>query len=893
MAQEAGRRTPEARLPATIGRYKVVSRIGKGAMGVVYHAHDELMDRAVAIKVLTADLAGDPSIRTRFFREAKVAGQIVHPNVITVFDMGEENGRLYIVMELLQGQTLGEYLRGHPGLGLAEKLDIMTQVCSGMVAAHGRGIVHRDLKPSNLFVQTDGVVKLLDFGVARLADSNVTAAGLIIGTPDYMSPEQARGGEIDLRADVFSAGSVFYFLLTGRRPFAARDLPTLLHNVEYADPPPMAEADAPATVSAIVMKALQKDPARRYQSFSDLLADVLRFHKAYEAEGRKLLQATRAAFRDARQQATTAAAAAAVLGYESRATAEVSSLLAQHPALDEAEVASDAERAALLRDLPSLSGEVVRIRDQCTDDARRAGDWLARHRAAEGALAAGDLAGAERELAAVVQQQPAAVASSAMLARVRAAIQDAQERARRERALIAAAETSLKAGHWAEAGRLAEEALGVAPGSARAGQLREQALDGLAREQERTRRLADAEARVAEAGLTLARGDAQGAARLAQEALALDATNETGRAVLARAQAAITEAAAREVRLTKARSHAVRAQQWLEKGRLAKAIGEARRALALQPDDVVSAALIEEARRRQAVPASAATLGAGSSWVTPRNLGLAAAAVVLAGLVIVVGGRLFGGRDSVPGDAGTGAPPPSAAGAPRPEPVSPDAVAPPSGQPPPQSPAQTDSTVPPATPATPEAIPAGEPSDLALPELPRAAGEDESHHTTRRAQALASFNEAQDLLRRGRFQQALAIFEGLGRTEPAYPGIEERIAATRREVEAGARPSARRLLEEGARLEASGNMLDAMARYRAARAAEPDLPGLGERISSLSALMTSRAERLVSEGDADRGRGDPASAIRKYEEALRYFPPDHPAVRGVRQQLEKLRAGVP
>lgn len=241
MAQEAGRRTPEARLPATIGRYKVVSRIGKGAMGVVYHAHDELMDRAVAIKVLTADLAGDPSIRTRFFREAKVAGQIVHPNVITVFDMGEENGRLYIVMELLQGQTLGEYLRGHPGLGLAEKLDIMTQVCSGMVAAHGRGIVHRDLKPSNLFVQTDGVVKLLDFGVARLADSNVTAAGLIIGTPDYMSPEQARGGEIDLRADVFSAGSVFYFLLTGRRPFAARDLPTLLHNVEYADPPPMAE----------------------------------------------------------------------------------------------------------------------------------------------------------------------------------------------------------------------------------------------------------------------------------------------------------------------------------------------------------------------------------------------------------------------------------------------------------------------------------------------------------------------------------------------------------------------------------------------------------------------------------------------------------------------------
>jgi tetratricopeptide (TPR) repeat protein len=176
--------------------------------------------------------------------------------------------------------------------------------------------------------------------------------------------------------------------------------------------------------------------------------------------------------------------------------------------------------------------------------------------------------------------------------------------------------------------------------------------------------------------------------------------------------------------------------------------------------------------------------------------------------------------------------------------------------------------------------------------LSRAPGEDDERFRARRQRALARFEEAQALLGRGRFPQALAVFEALASDEPSYPGIEERLAATRRELAANTRPSARRLMDDGYRLESEGDMLGAMARYRAAREADANLAGLADRMASLTALMVGRAERLISEADGDRGRGDAASAIRKYDEALRYLPPDHPKAAGVRQQLEKLRAGA-
>jgi serine/threonine-protein kinase len=257
-------------------------------MGVVYSAYDDERDRTVALKVMMADLEGDPETRERFYREAKIAGRLQHRNLISVFDMGEEDGRLFMVMELLRGETLNEYMKRHAPLGLETCLDLMAQMCEGLAVAHVHGIFHRDIKPGNIFVQDDGSLKILDFGVARLADSSMTASGFIVGTPDFMSPEQARGQEIDRRSDVFSTGAVFYYMLSGRKPFAAADLPAVLHKVEAEDPPPLDDREVPTGLWRVVSRALAKSVTRRYQELGELLADLTRFQREYDRESREM-----------------------------------------------------------------------------------------------------------------------------------------------------------------------------------------------------------------------------------------------------------------------------------------------------------------------------------------------------------------------------------------------------------------------------------------------------------------------------------------------------------------------------------------------------------------------------------------------------------------------------
>jgi len=257
-------------------------------MGVVYAAYDDAMGRSVAVKVLMSDLEHDPETRTRFSREAQAAAGLLHPNIITIYDAGEDRGRPFIAMQLLEGWPLTQYLAQPEATTVERKLDLMVQMCEGLTAAHEKRIIHRDLKPGNLFVQSDGLLKILDFGVARLMDSSITVAGAMLGTPDYMSPEQARGEAVDHRSDIFSAGAVFYYMLAGRKPFPGPDLPAVLRQLQFDEPEPLRDVEAPAELARIVSQAMAKSPNDRPSRIPDLSAQIVRFRRQFQTETRRL-----------------------------------------------------------------------------------------------------------------------------------------------------------------------------------------------------------------------------------------------------------------------------------------------------------------------------------------------------------------------------------------------------------------------------------------------------------------------------------------------------------------------------------------------------------------------------------------------------------------------------
>lgn len=279
-----------------LGPYVIHGRLGKGAMGVVYRAFDDRDGREVALKVMMSDLEDNPEIRERFFIEARLATELRHRNLVAVYNSGQDDGRLFMAMELLRGHTLADFLRAQPRIEPEQLLDIMVQVCHGLEVLHARRVYHRDLKPSNLFLQESGRVKILDLGVARLADSTMTLTGAVLGTPDFMSPEQVRGQEIDARSDIFSAAAVFYFLLTRRKPFAGADLPAVLNNVLNLDPAPLLPHEASPTVARIVAQCLSKSPDARPRSITQVCAELVRAwtELADDARRRRLALAARA-----------------------------------------------------------------------------------------------------------------------------------------------------------------------------------------------------------------------------------------------------------------------------------------------------------------------------------------------------------------------------------------------------------------------------------------------------------------------------------------------------------------------------------------------------------------------------------------------------------------------
>jgi serine/threonine protein kinase len=289
--------TTKAAMPDKIGRYQILERVGRGGMGVLYRGHDPVLDREVAVKVMLADFSEDTEqMRPRFYREAKSAAKLQHRNIVTVFEFAEENNQPHIVMEFLRGTPLNTRMEEKPPLTLDDKLDIVTQLCSGLGYAHKEGIVHRDVKPANVFILQDGTVKLLDFGIAKLATSTLTRQGDVVGSAPYMSPEQIAGAQdLDGRSDVWSTGVLLYELLTGRKPFDGDGLTTVIAGILREQPPSVEQyvPGLPKQLLDCVSKALEKDRDRRYQTAEELGRELQLIRKTHQLNAPPPMDATR------------------------------------------------------------------------------------------------------------------------------------------------------------------------------------------------------------------------------------------------------------------------------------------------------------------------------------------------------------------------------------------------------------------------------------------------------------------------------------------------------------------------------------------------------------------------------------------------------------------------
>ena len=269
------------------GRYELLEELGRGAMGVVYRAHDPVIGRTVAVKTLrvTEHASGLPQeeLLRRFHTEARAAGLLSHPNIVSVYDAGKEDDFFYITMELVEGKSLQDLLGERHAFPLARVLRLMQQACSALDFAHQHNVVHRDIKPANLILTQDDTLKISDFGTAKIMQFQTAQTGQIVGTPSYMSPEQIKGRPVDGRSDIFSLGGVLYELLTGEKPFPGDSITAVIYRIVSEDPAPPREIDSSIHpgLSAIVMRALAKSPNARFQSCCQFF-DALQNYRDYQ-----------------------------------------------------------------------------------------------------------------------------------------------------------------------------------------------------------------------------------------------------------------------------------------------------------------------------------------------------------------------------------------------------------------------------------------------------------------------------------------------------------------------------------------------------------------------------------------------------------------------------------
>ena len=259
-----------------IGKYELIETIGEGAMGKVYRALDPVLGRNVAIKLMSASIANDAHLRDRFLREARAAANLQHPDIITIYDFGETDGHPFIAMEFVEGTDLAHLIEQREPLSLDSKAGLMIGLLSGLAYAHTKGVIHRDIKPANIRVTPDGRVKIMDFGIAHLQGSEITHSGAVLGTPDYMAPEQVRGLPVTAATDIFAAGAVLYELLTYEKPFTGESLHAVLFKVVTEDPRAIRDLNPslPESLQRIVNTALSKEPGKRYPTADAMAADI-------------------------------------------------------------------------------------------------------------------------------------------------------------------------------------------------------------------------------------------------------------------------------------------------------------------------------------------------------------------------------------------------------------------------------------------------------------------------------------------------------------------------------------------------------------------------------------------------------------------------------------------
>jgi serine/threonine-protein kinase len=276
-----------------LGRYEIERELGKGAMGAVYLGKDPKISRTVAIKTmaLSQEFEEDEleEVKERFFREAETAGRLTHPNIVTIFDAGDEHDLAYIAMEFLKGDDLSKFVKKDSLLPLEQVLTLIQRSADGIDYAHKHNVVHRDIKPANIMWDPDSdTVKITDFGIARITDSSKTKTGMVLGTPSYMSPEQLAGKKVTGQSDIFSLGVMLFQMVTGKLPFTGDSMASLMYKIanEKHPSPESINPDVPRCVTVIINRAMEKDVTKRYQHGSDMVADISKCLKILAVEKR-------------------------------------------------------------------------------------------------------------------------------------------------------------------------------------------------------------------------------------------------------------------------------------------------------------------------------------------------------------------------------------------------------------------------------------------------------------------------------------------------------------------------------------------------------------------------------------------------------------------------------